>query len=99
MDKEKIINIVCEVCEIDPTDILSNLRTRDVSDARKIIAFVLMDNGLCHTVQEAAEIVGLRRNSVYVALNLFHDLLKINAPFKKRYDTVVVKLINRSILC
>lgn len=92
MDKEKIINTVCAVCQVDPDDILSNLRTRDISDARKIIAFVLLDNGLCFSVPEAAKAVGLKRNSVYVALNHFNDLLKINAPFRFRYNEVLKKL-------
>ena len=92
MQREEIIKITCEVCEVDPKDILSNLRTRDISDARKIIAFVLLDNGICFSVPEAARAVGLRRNSAYVALNHFNDLLKINVPFRFRYDAVRRKL-------
>jgi hypothetical protein len=92
MDKEKIINTVCEVCEVSPADILSYLRTRDMSDARTIIAFVRVDSGECFSVPEAASVVGLKRNSAYVALNHFNDLLRINAPFRFRYNAVLKKL-------
>lgn len=93
MEKEEVINIVCQICDVRPGDIRSSNRTRDISDARKLIAYVLLNNGICPSVPEVAKIVGLKRNSMYVALSFFEDLLRLDAPFRFRYNLVMKKLL------
>lgn len=89
MNAETIIKTVCKVYEIDIDQLKQATRTRDISDARKIIAYLLLDYGLCFTYEDAGKVVGLKSNSVYVALLCFKDLLKLNAPFRFRYNTII----------
>ena len=89
MDKETIIKTVCQVCEVDVDQLKQTARTRDISDARKIIAYLLLDYGLCYSYEDAGKAVGLKRNSAYKALVYFRDLLKINAPFRFRYESAI----------
>ena len=88
MDKEHIISTVCEVCEITVEELTSKRRTRDISDARKIAAFILLDNGMCYSYADAGKEVGLSMSGAYRALLCFHNLLNVSRPFRYRYERV-----------
>ena len=90
MDKENIISTTCEVCDVSLDDLKSIRKTRDISDARKIAAFILLDNGMCYSYADAAKEVGLTPNGAYRALMCFEDLLKLSKPFRFRYEKVKI---------
>lgn len=86
MTKDKVINIVCEVCEITIEQLLSKRKTRDISDARKIIAFILLDEGLCYSFENTGKSIGLAKSATHKAIMYFHDYVKLDRNFRFLYE-------------
>lgn len=81
----RIKGVVCEVCGITPDDMERRCRRRAVADARKMLAFLLYDGGVCRSVAEVAAAVGLCRNSGYKTIYSFVDLVKYDPVFRSKF--------------
>jgi len=92
MNAEEIKRTVCEVFEIDESEIHSPAKRRVVSDARKVILFLLLDRGLCYSATDACAHVGLKRPAAHTAIARFSDLLAFDRPFRLKYEEVLRRI-------
>ena len=88
--RRRVIEAVCEVCGVLPHEIRDpTRRTRDISDARKLIIFILLNKGYCRSMREACRMAGLQRNSAYHALRHLNHLMRVDADMKLRHSEVL----------
>lgn len=100
MEKELsaiIINAVCDVCGITSDALTAKNRCRQITDARKMAAYLLLNSRVYTRMADVSPLVGLCRNSGYKTIESFGELVKYDHSFRERFQRVCLILENRKI--
>lgn len=65
MTKDEIVSIVCEVCGVSPSDLVSETRKRNTVAARQLIAYHLCYRTLTMSLKDVAQEVGVGVTALY----------------------------------
>lgn len=86
-DLKYILDVVCEVFLVNTTDIISQNRKREISDARKSffgIAVEMYRNK--YTLQEIGLFIRRDHSTVLHNQKVVRDLCQVDRPFREKYQ-------------
>ena len=80
---DELIEIVCEVLKIDHDDLISPNQKRVYTEARMIIADVILDRFTRYTLKRVGEKLGGRAHSTMInSMRTYRDLYKVDKEFR-----------------
>lgn len=80
---DELIEIVCEVLKIDHDDLISSNQKRVYTEARMIIAEVILDRFTRYTLKRVGEKLGGRAHSTMInSMRTYRDLYKVDKEFR-----------------
>jgi chromosomal replication initiation ATPase DnaA len=80
---DELIEIVCEVLKIDHDDLISSNQKRVYTEARMIIADVILDRFTRYTLKRVGEKLGGRAHSTMInSMRTYRDLYKVDKEFR-----------------
>lgn len=86
---EDLYRIVCKEFGITKAELLSTNRTTIYSDARKVVALVLLENGYNH--EEIAKMTGTARSTITKRLTQAKNFCEVDKSFNEKKERVLGK--------
>lgn len=88
IDIDSIINLVCDVLNLERDDVMSNSRKRDLVEARTI-AIGLINTIHRITLKKLGSIFGKDHSTIIYTLKNFNELKEYDRQFKDKLDLVM----------
>ena len=80
---DELIEIVCEVLKINHDDLISTNQKRVYTEARMIVADVILDRFTRYTLKRVGEKLGGRAHSTMInSMRTYRDLYKVDKEFR-----------------
>jgi chromosomal replication initiation ATPase DnaA len=92
MNKQQIIETVCNICGVTPADIFSHSKQQKITDAKLIIAYILVEKGISHSCLSAGKDVGLKSNSMCTQFKKIPLWIKTSPAFKQKFEASIVAI-------
>lgn len=97
MTTEQIIETTCVIFKITRTELISKTRTRELADARSIIAYLLISRNLEYK-DGIGRILCKDRTSIYNMIKKFKNNYSVDKLFKSKV-LYIIKLLDDSDHC
>lgn len=92
ISKSEVITIVAKTCNVSFKEILSNIRTTDVVEARHIACGVLRDE-FDYSLKCIGDAIGNKHHTTVIhSIKTYRDRYKVYDEYKKNVDDVVKQI-------